>query len=104
MNTLLLIVIINTVLCVVGIIPAFGVQIATVMGGASIGAGAFGSLIAIAGYIFPAMPILSLIGSWIAYWVGPSWLVMVFVALPWAYLLGLGVCVGIFFWKGKSEP
>jgi hypothetical protein len=104
MDTLLLVVIINTVLCVLGILPAFGVQIATVMGGASIGTGALGGVIALAGYIFPAMPIISIVGSWIAYWVGPPWLVMAFMALPWAYLLALGVCVGIFFGKGKSEP
>ena len=61
-----------------------------------------GHYIAIAVYIFPAMPILSIIGSWVAWLIGFSWLVIVFVALPWVYLLVLGICLGIFFLQDKS--
>ena len=75
--------IINTALCLLGIVPAFAVQMATVMGGAAVGAGSLGEKIAVLGYIFPAMPIISIIGSWIAHLLSIAWLSVAFVALPW---------------------
>ena len=102
MDILLIAVIINTILCVLGIVPSFMIQMGTVMGGASVGASELGSWIAIAGMIFPAMPIISIVGSWIAYLLGISWLAIVFVALPWVYLLGMVVSIALLF-SGKKE-
>ena len=98
----MLVLIINTILCVLGIVPAFGIQLATVMGGAAVGAGPLGGYLAVAGLIFPAMPIISIIGSWVAYIIGVRWLAVAFVILPWAYLLVLGVGLGVFFWQGSQ--
>ena len=100
----MLVVIINTILCLLGIVPAFGIQLATVMGGAAVGAGPLGGFLAVAGFFFPAMPIISIIGSWIAYIIRVHWLAVAFVILPWAYLLVLGVGLGIFFWQGSQTP
>lgn len=94
--------IINTVLCLLGIVPAFGVQMATVMGGAAVGAGPLGARIAVLGYIFPAMPIISIIGSWIAQLLGIAWLAAAFVALPWVYTLALGTLLLVFFRAPKT--
>lgn len=98
-----MVVIINTIVSILGILPSFAVQMATVMGGASPGAGDWGARIAMAGLIFPAMPIISIIGSWIAFLLGVSWLAIGFVALPWVYLLALGVGLVIFFGKPKEQ-
>ena len=98
---MLLILLVNTILCLVGFLPAVGIQLATVMGGASPGAGDLGAFIAVVGYVLPAMPILSMIGSWSAYVFNLEGLALVFVALPWVYLLVLGISVGIFFWLGN---
>lgn len=95
--------IINTVLCVLGIVPAFAVQMATVMGGAAVGAGPLGARLAVLGYIFPAAPFVSIIGSWIAHLLDITWLSAVFVALPWVYTLILGVMLLIFFRAPKTS-
>jgi hypothetical protein len=94
--------IINIVLCVLGIVPAFGLQMATVMGGAAVGAGPLGARIAVLGYIFPAMPVISIIGSWVAHLLGIAWLSAVFVALPWVYTLALGVLLLVFLRAPKT--
>ena len=104
MDALLVFVVINTVLCALGMAPAFAVQMATVMGGAAVGAGELGALIAVLGYVFPAAPIISIIGSWAAYLAGVPWLAIAFMAVPWAYLLALGACMAIFFVRGGKEP
>ncbi len=96
------ILIINTVLCVLGIVPAFAVQMATVMGGAAVGAGSLGARIAVLGYIFPAMPIVSIIGSWIAHLLSIPWLSAAFLALPWVCTLALGVMLIVFFRAPKT--
>jgi hypothetical protein len=96
------ILIINTVLCLLGIVPAFAVQMATVMGGAAVGAGSLGARIAVLGYIFPAAPIISIIGSWVAHLLGITWLAAAFVALPWVYTLALGAMLLIFFRAPKT--
>jgi hypothetical protein len=94
--------IINTALCVLGIVPAFAAQMATVMGGAAVGAGPQGARIAVLGYIVPAMPILLIIGSWIAHLIDIVWLSVAFVALPWVYTLVLGVMLLAFFRAPKT--
>lgn len=77
------IVIVNTVLCVMAIIPAFAIQLGTVMGGAAPGAGELGSFIAMAGLLLPALPFVSIIGSWLTL----RWrrVALGFVLLPWVY-------------------
>ena len=89
------ILIINTVVCLLAILPAFAVQLATVMGGASPGAGELGQLIALLGFLLPGMPVVSIAGSWISKrWTRVS---MAFVALPWVYSAFLAVTLVIFF-------
>ncbi len=75
--------IINTVLCLLDIVPAFAVQMGTVMSGAAVGAGPLGARLVMLGYIFPAAPIVSIIGSWV-------------------YTLMLGVMLLIFFRAPKT--
>jgi len=98
---LLLILIGNTVLCVLALMPAFGLQLATVMGGAAPGAGPLGVWIVGLGILLPALPILSVVGSWIAYLLGWGVVAIGFVALPWAYLLVLLLIIGVFFIRAR---
>ena len=78
------IVVINTVLCLLAIIPAFLLQIGAVMVGAAVGACGVGAFIALAGLILPVVPIISIAGSWLTL----RWrrLSLAFVILPWAFL------------------
>ena len=101
---MLIVLVINTILCVPGIAPAFGIQLATVMSCANSEGDALGALTGLAGYFFPAAPILSIIGSWVAYWLNLEGLAIIFVAIPWVCLLGLGTSLGIFFWRGNRKP
>lgn len=80
--------IVNTILCALGFVPSFGLQLALVMGGGNSGTG-LGSFIAFAGLIFPALPVVSVIGSWLAYKFHLDWLTLGFIALPWAALVVL---------------
>ncbi len=86
------IVIVNTVLCVVAIAPAFAIQVGVILGAAAAGATEQGRTIGLLGVILPAVPILSVVGSWAT--LGWRRVALAFVALPWAYaLLLLGVVV-----------
>lgn len=85
--------IVNTVLCIVGFVPAFGVQIAAVMGGSAIGHTTRGTIIAIIGYVFPALPIVSIIVSWLAYLFGSSAIMVVGIAAPWVSLAVLALLI-----------
>jgi hypothetical protein len=80
---------VNTVLCLLLVVPAFLIQMGAVMGGAAEGAGDRGILVAIAGFFLPAMPIASIAGSWATV----RWrrIALAFVWLPWLYLAALGV-------------
>lgn len=93
---MLTLVIVNTVLCLLGIVPCVGLQTAAVMGGASEG-GNLGSLIAIMGAAVPLVPVVSIIGSWVAYAFKVRWLTIGMVALPWVYLLVLLAAIGLLF-------
>ena len=93
---MLILLIVNTVLCVIGFIPSFGVQLATVMGGAADGVSGLGTGIALAGFVFPALPVISIIGSWVGYKLDATGLVLACVSLPWVYLLALGAAVLVF--------
>jgi len=100
---MLTILLINTLLCLVGLLPAVGIQVATVMAGANAGEDGFSSFVGWAGYFFPAAPIVSVLGSWIAYFFNSKELALVFVALPWVYVLVLGISLGLFFWRGNRQ-
>lgn len=101
---MLTILLINTVLCLVGLPPAVGIQLATVMAGANAEDSGFNSFVAWAGYFFPAAPIVSVLGSWGAYFFNIKELALVFVALPWVYLLVLVLSLILFFrrWNRQS--
>ncbi len=90
-----IVVIVNTVLCALAILPSFAVQLATVMGGAAPGAGNLGAVIAIMGLLLPAVPVVSIAGSWVSL----RWrrVALAFVALPWLYAAALGIALIIIF-------
>jgi hypothetical protein len=89
------ILIVNTVLCVLAILPAVVVQVATIMGGASPGAGRLGAFIALSGLLLPVMPVVSIAGSWIAKrWMRVS---LGFVVLPWIYCAAFAATLVVFF-------
>jgi hypothetical protein len=89
------ILIVNTILCMLAILPAFAVQMATVMGGASPGAGQLGAFIALMGLLLPGVLVVSIAGSWIAKrWTRVS---LAFVALPWVYCAILAATLVFFF-------
>lgn len=100
---MLTILLINTSLCVVGLLPAVGIQLATVMAGANAEDSSLSSFVGWAGYFFPAAPIVSVLGSWIAYFFNIKELALVFVAFPWVYTLVLGISLGLFFWRGNRQ-
>jgi hypothetical protein len=78
------IVIINTGLCLLALLPAFAVQLATVMSGAGSGGGRLGIFVAAMGLFLPGVPVVSIFGSWLTM----RWrrITLGFVALPWAYM------------------
>jgi hypothetical protein len=90
-----IILIINTILCLLAILPAFAMQMATVMGGASLGAGQLGAFIALMGLLLPGVLVVSIAGSLIAMrWMRVS---LAFVALPWVYCAILAATLVFFF-------
>jgi hypothetical protein len=90
-----IILIINTVVCLLAILPAFAMQMATVMGGASPGAGELGAFIAMMGLVLPSVLVISIAGSWIAMrWTRVS---LAFVALPWIYSAAFAATLVVFF-------
>lgn len=95
-NTKLTILIVNTVLCVVLLVVSAGVMIASVMGGAAAhGHEVLGTMIVILGMGAPAMPLLSIAGSWATMkWTPWS---MTFVALPYVYGLVLAGMIALLF-------
>lgn len=88
---------VNSVLCLLAILPAFALQIGLVMGGAAPGAGGLGAFIAMAGFILPGVPVVSILGSWLTV----RWprVAITFVALPWLYAAVLAGALMIFFAK-----
>lgn len=100
---MLIVLLINTLLCLMGLPPAFGIQLATVMAGANAGDSGLDRFVGWAGYFFPAAPIVSVLGSWSAYFFNLKELALVFVAFPWVYLLVLGISLGLFFWRGNRQ-
>jgi hypothetical protein len=95
-RTKVIILIVNTVLCVILIPVSVGVMTMAVMGGASAtGHEILGTLIVYLGLGSMAVPPLSIAGSWLTMrWSAAS---MAFVALPWAYALLLAGAIALLF-------
>ena len=92
----------NTILNVVAIFPAFGVQLATVMGGATAAGepgitGLLGTVIAASGYCFPAVFPVAIAGMWFAYIKKREVITKWFVWAPWIYLGVLMILTVLFF-------
>lgn len=75
--------------------PSFAVQLATVTTGAAPGAGLLGSAIALGGLLLPAVPLVSILGSWCTL----RWrrVALSFVALPWVYAVAMAVALTVLF-------
>ncbi|HEU4328776.1 MAG TPA: hypothetical protein VFS21_36900 [Roseiflexaceae bacterium] len=96
-------VIIQTVVGVLGILPALGFQLATVMSGANMGT-PLGTFTALAGYCFPFFLIGALVAMWICFALGWTAMTLVCLAAPWAYLLITVACLLLMFRSsGGSE-
>ncbi|GAB4214669.1 MAG: hypothetical protein OHK0022_53540 [Roseiflexaceae bacterium] len=92
-------VILQTILGGLGILPAFGFQIATVMSGANMGT-PLGTFTAMAGYVFPFFLIGSLVAMWLCFALGLVTLTLVCLAAPWVYLLITVACLLLMFRSG----
>lgn len=91
--------IIHTVVGVLAILPAFGLQVAAVMGGASVGASSIGMLIAALGFIFPFFLIAALIAVWPVYLLRLDALTIAVMVAPWLYLVVLlGMIASVLEW------
>jgi hypothetical protein len=90
-------VILQSVVIILGILPSFGVQMASVMGGAAAGDRASGQAVALIGFLFPFVLISSLLVLWVCYWFGWRALTLASLAAPWLYLAALGVSMAILF-------
>jgi len=90
-------VILQSIVLVLGILPAFGVQMASVMGGASAGDLAIGKLVAILGLVFPFFLIGALLALWLCYALGLRALTIGCIAAPWLYLAALAISLVVMF-------
>ena len=81
------ILIVNTVLCVLLFAASFFILIASVMSGANVPEERLdlGTFVVVTAMVFPAVPVVSVIGSWLT----RRWrkVTLGFVALPWVYTL-----------------
>ena len=93
------VVVVNTILCVLALLPAVGGFFFAAMGGstASVGAPVLGSTVALMGVALPVMPVASIVGSWIGYVKRSTKTAMTFVVLPWAYALVLTALIMVLF-------
>ena len=86
-------VIINTVANILLFFVSFGFQLASVMTGAAASGTTLinflGLTIAMLGYWFPAVPIISVLGMWIAHFKGKERLTRQFAWSSWVYLVVL---------------
>lgn len=95
-RTKLTILIVNTVLCLIGIPVGMALMVGAVMGGAAAsGHENLGAIIVTLGMGLPVAPALSILGSWLTMkWTRVS---MAFVALPWVYGAILFAFIGLLF-------
>ncbi len=89
-------VIIQTVVSVLGFLPALGFQTATVMSGANVGT-PLGTFTALAGYSFPFFLIGALVAMWICFALGWTDLTLVCLVAPWVFLLITVACLLLMF-------
>jgi len=84
----LVILIINTLLCIAGIIGSFGLMM-----GAGYAQerrkGPLGEAVSCLSLLFPFVAAISAIGSWVAYFLGNDGVAIIFVVTPWILLLFL---------------
>ena len=95
-------VVLHSIVAVLAILPSFGVQIATVMGGAAVGDQPIGQFVAILGYIFPFALIGSLLALWLCFALGWKTLAVIFMAAPWVYFAVLAAGVFILMRGGAA--
>ncbi len=84
--------VLNTILCVAAFFGSFGLQMG--MGYAwekarRRGRGGFANVLALGAFIFFGVPVVSVVGSWWSHLAGNDGQALVFVALPWVYLVML---------------
>lgn len=80
-------VILQTIVGLLAVLPAFGLQLIMGMGGATPGAGTLGQLIASLGYLFPFVLIGSLIGMWLTYLLKWRYVTILCLVMPWMSLV-----------------
>lgn len=85
----------NTILCALMFVPAFAVQMATLVGSRSIGARSLEAFIASVGFLLPVVPLISVVGSWLAFGLNQLALAQAFVVLPWIYALVLASSIAM---------
>lgn len=90
-------VILQTVVGLLAVLPAFGLQLTMTMGGASAGAGTVGYVIAYLGYLFPFVLIGSLIGMWLTYLLKWRAVAIVCLVMPWISLVILLSSLALLF-------
>lgn len=91
------VVIVNTVMAIPATIGAMLVLVGGVMGGAAAG-GSLGAAIAMMSMALPALPAISVLGSWLTL----RWprVALSFVALPWVWFAVLLVVTAVLFQTG----
>lgn len=94
-------VILQTIVGLLAVLPAFGLQLAMVIGGASPGAGTLGQFIAYLGYLFPFVLIGSLIGMWLTYLLKWRYITIICLVMPWMSLVVLLSSIVVLF---SSSP
>jgi len=90
--------VLNTILCVVAFFGTFGLQMGMGYAGEkarSRGRGGFATVLALGAFAFFGVPVVSVIGSWWSFLAGNDGQALVFVAVPWVYLmlLFLGIVI-----------
>ena len=80
-------VILQTIVGLLAVLPAFGLQLIVEMDGATPGAGTLGLLISSLGYLFPFVLIGSLIGMWLTYLLKWRYVTIVCLVMPWMSLI-----------------
>ena len=79
--------IIDTVACVLAIVPSIGLAIGSAISGASPGAGSVGAFVAYTGLFLPGVLAISIVGVWGSYVARWERLTVAWIVLPWLYFL-----------------
>ena len=84
--------VLNTILCVIAFFGSFGLQMGmghTWEKARSRGRGGLANIVAVGALIFFGMPVISVVGSWWSFLSANNWQALVFMAVPWVYLVVL---------------